>query len=99
MDARVTADARVSFSWLLLFGQAKRSNRLPWMADENHTDVSRFSQERQKPNREPTPSPPSPPLEGEGSSEKWITARSCGLPFGPFAWRRMFASASCLRSP
>src|SRR4051794_21533544 len=25
-DARQTADARVSFSWLLLFGQAKRSN-------------------------------------------------------------------------
>ncbi len=48
-DARVTADARVSFSWLLLFGQAKRSNRRPWMADDPHTDVSRFSRKRRKP--------------------------------------------------
>jgi len=30
---------------------------------------------------------------------QWITVRSCGLPFGPFALRRMFASAYCLRSP
>ncbi len=44
---RQTADARVSFSWLLLFGQAKRSNRRPWMADEQHTDVSRLSRQRQ----------------------------------------------------
>ena len=36
------ADPRVPFSWLLLFGQAKRSNRPPWMADEMHTDVSRL---------------------------------------------------------
>ncbi len=48
-DARVTADARVSFSWLLLFGQAKRSNRRPWMADDPHTDVSRSSRQRRKP--------------------------------------------------
>ncbi len=49
MDARVTADARVSFSWLLLFGQAKRSNRRPWMADDPHTDVSRSSRQRRRP--------------------------------------------------
>jgi hypothetical protein len=30
---------------------------------------------------------------------KWMTVRSCGLPFGPFALRRIFAPASCLRSP
>ena len=28
------------FLWLLSFGQAKESNRRPWMADETHTDVS-----------------------------------------------------------
>ncbi len=31
---RATADARVSFLWLLSFGQAKESNRSPWMADQ-----------------------------------------------------------------
>ncbi len=34
----------------------------------------------------------------EQQRRRWITRRSCGLPFGPFA-PRMFASASCLRSP
>ncbi len=48
-DARVTADARVSFLWLLSFGQAKESNRRPWMADDPHTDVSRSSRQRRKP--------------------------------------------------
>src|SRR4249919_3802386 len=48
-DARVTADARVSFLWLLSFGQAKESNRPPWMADDPHTDVSRSSRRRQRP--------------------------------------------------
>ncbi len=51
-DARVTADARVSFLWLLSFGQAKESNRRPWMADDPHTDVSRFSRQRQKQGRQ-----------------------------------------------
>src|SRR6476620_238883 len=37
------------FLWLLSFGQAKESNRRPWMVDETHTDVSRFSRQRQKP--------------------------------------------------
>ena len=49
MDARVTAAARVSFLWLLSFGQAKESNRRPWMADDPHTDVSRSSRVRRKP--------------------------------------------------
>ena len=52
------------FLWLLSFGQAKESNWRPWMADKPHTDVSRSS--RQHNNPEPTPSPPNPPLEGEG---------------------------------
>src|SRR4051812_38305543 len=43
-----TAAARVPFSWLLLFGQAKRSDWPPWMADEPHTDVGRFARQRQK---------------------------------------------------
>ena len=54
------------FLWLLSFGQAKESNRRPWMVDEKHTDVSRFSRQRRRPNQERTPSPPNPPLEGEG---------------------------------
>ena len=45
------ADPRVPFSWLLLFGQAKESNRPPWMADETHTDVSRLSRQRRRPKR------------------------------------------------
>jgi hypothetical protein len=32
------------------------------------------------------------------SDQSWITRRIRGSPFGPFA-ARMFASASCLRSP
>ncbi len=52
------------FLWLLSFGQAKESNWRPWMADITHTDVSRFSRQSQTTN--PTPSPPNPPLEGEG---------------------------------
>src|SRR6478672_8958335 len=52
------------FLWLLSFGQAKESNRRPWMVDEKHRDVSRFS--RQRRSAGPTPSPPNPPLEGEG---------------------------------
>ena len=47
MDARQTAAARVPFSWLLLFGQAKRSNSSARMADEAHRDVSRSSRERE----------------------------------------------------
>jgi len=31
-------------------------------------------------------------------AKSWITNCVCSLPFGPFA-ARMFASASCLRSP
>ena len=31
------------FLWLLSFGQAKESNRRPWMVDEKHMDVSRLS--------------------------------------------------------
>ncbi len=38
------------FLWLLSFGQAKESNRPPWMADETHTDVSRSSRWRGRPN-------------------------------------------------
>ena len=34
------------FLWLLSFGQAKESDRPPWMADETHTDVSRLSRKR-----------------------------------------------------
>ncbi len=60
---RQTADARVSFSWLLLFGQAKRSNRRPGMADDPHTDVSRFSRQL-KNERKPIQPHPNPPLEG-----------------------------------
>ena len=37
------AAPRVPFSWLLLFGQAKRSDSSARMADEAHRDVSRFS--------------------------------------------------------
>ena len=37
------------FLWLLSFGQAKESNRRPWMVDETHTDVSRSSRQHQKP--------------------------------------------------
>ena len=44
------------FLWLLSFGQAKESNRPPWMADETHTDVSRFSPHRPKPETQQTPS-------------------------------------------
>ncbi len=73
-DARVTADARVSFSWLLLFGQAKRSNRRPWMADEAHKEVSRFSRQRREKTKTPEraerrinlPSPYPLPQAGEG---------------------------------
>ena len=45
------------FLWLLSFGQAKESNRRPWMVDEKHTDVSRLSREPQhaKPTRLPAP--------------------------------------------
>src|SRR5580765_1450648 len=61
------------FLWLLSFGQAKESNRRPWMVDETHTDVSRLSRQRQKPKAKikmdsgfrrndgsRTPSPPNP---------------------------------------
>ena len=73
-DARATADARVSFSWLLLFGQAKRSNRRPWMADEAHKEVSRFSRQRREKTKTPEraerrinlPSPYPLPQAGEG---------------------------------
>ena len=54
------------FLWLLSFGQAKESNRRPWMVDEKHTDVSRLSNRRRTAKQERTPSPPNPPLEGEG---------------------------------
>jgi len=33
-----------------------------------------------------------------GTRKNWITCDSCRMPFGPFV-ARMFASASCLRSP
>ena len=57
----VTATARVSFLWLLSFGQAKESNRRPGMADETHTDVSRLSQHHNNPRtNNPIPTPPSP---------------------------------------
>ncbi len=79
MDARVTADARVSFLWLLSFGQAKERNRPPWMADEKHTDVSRLSRERRKKMksirasaRSVVPRSPSPyplPQAGEGKKQ------------------------------
>ncbi len=49
MDARRTATRGCLFLWLLSFGQAKESNRRPWMVDEKHTDVSRFSRQRQRP--------------------------------------------------
>ena len=66
-DARVTADARVPFSWLLLFGQAKRSNRRPWMADEPHTDVSRSSRRRRTTNQHHPH--PTLPLKGRAESD------------------------------
>src|SRR6476646_3795040 len=48
------------FLWLLSFGQAKESNRQPWMADEKHTDVSRLSQQRTNPNSVIVPQPRRP---------------------------------------
>src|SRR6476661_435046 len=49
-----TARARIRgclFLWLLSFGQAKESNRRPWMVDEPHTDVSRLSRSAEKPTK------------------------------------------------
>ncbi len=67
MDARVTATPRVSFLWLLSFGQAKESNWSPWMATKPHTDVSRFS-------RKPKPIPTThPTLETENHNNKTKT--------------------------
>ena len=54
------------FLWLLSFGQAKESDRRPWMVDEKPMDVSRLSKQRQNRNTGSTPSPPNPPLEAEG---------------------------------
>ncbi len=59
------------FLWLLSFGQAKESNRRPWMADETHTDVSRLSRQRRRTNRRKgsrTGFRPSP------NDENWIPA-------------------------
>ncbi len=46
------------FLWLLSFGQAKESNRRPWMVDEPHTDVSRLSQNAK--NQSANPNGPRP---------------------------------------
>ncbi len=40
LAARAARIRGCRFLWLLSFGQAKESNRRPWMADETHTDVS-----------------------------------------------------------
>ena len=66
MDAGKPRPRGCPFLWLLSFGQAKESDRRPGMVDEKHTDVSRSSR---NPNTQPTPSPPNPPLEGEGQSK------------------------------
>ena len=47
LAARAARIRGCRFLWLLSFGQAKESNRPPWMADETHTDVSRFSRSAQ----------------------------------------------------
>ena len=49
------------------------------MADKPHTDVSRFSQQHQ--HDKPTPSPPNPPLEGEGLSDATLPLKG-GNSFG-----------------
>ena len=43
-DAQRPRTRGCPFLWLLSFGQAKESNRRPWMVDEMHMDVSRSSQ-------------------------------------------------------
>src|SRR5689334_17244359 len=55
------------FLWLLSFGQAKESDRRPWMVDETHTDVSRFSR-RDCSVMQVLPSPYPLPQAGEGKS-------------------------------
>ena len=43
MDPRRPRPRGCRFLWLLSLGQARESNRPPWMADVPHTDVSRLS--------------------------------------------------------
>ena len=45
------------FLWLLSFGQAKESDRPPWMADETHTDVSRLSRKPTGQEQQPAKAP------------------------------------------
>src|SRR3954470_18054342 len=93
-DARQTADARVSFSWLLLFGQAKRSNSAAMDGRrKSHGCESLLAIARQKQKAKskwipafagmtnPTPSPPTP-LEGEGQSEDGLQPALAACPSG-----------------
>ena len=62
---RARIRGRVLFGYFLLHEQEKVT-RPPGWRTEKHMDVSRFTQQRRRPNQEPTPFPPNPPLEGEG---------------------------------